>query len=193
MDSKKKQFNPLFLWGIIGLSSLVIGAYFLNIWPFKPVEPMKLHGPSMSLLQKKENNPTVKAYLNYIQEDRDKMSLDHEFSNKALLMLSAAIKAMATTAGYRLTDNLDEADVFANQIIVDPAAVTHADDIIKAGNILTRSLTSLQQSKYPSLSEASIQLRNALDGIDAKVQTLDQRKKVKTFFLRAAQLLNEMN
>ncbi|QPH38607.1 hypothetical protein [Pedobacter endophyticus] len=193
MSSEKKHFNPFFLWVTAGLSILVIGAYFLKVWPFRTVETMELHRPAVNLLLKRENNPTVKEYIDYVQDDPEKMSLNHEFSNKALLKLSAAIKSMSSAAGYRLVNDLAAADAYANQITVDPLAVTHADDIIKSADILTEALTSLQQKKYPSLSDESGKLHKSADDIDPEVQTLDQRKKVKAFFTKAAALLEKMN
>ena len=47
------------------------------------------------LIEVKENNGTVAAYVNFVEDSMEKMSLDHAYTNEALLKLIEATNAKA--------------------------------------------------------------------------------------------------
>ena len=140
-----------------------------------------------------ENNNTVAAYVTFIQADTNKMSLDHVFTNEALLKLTSATGAMADEIDYRVKGDLDKAKEYAGKIVNDPFETSHADDIKKAADILTNVLQNMQQAKYPTLSNEITELKTASAAINPETLTLDQRDAVKSFFAKAADLLQKMN
>jgi hypothetical protein len=77
------------------------------------------------------------------------MSLDHAYTNEALLKLIEATNAMANEVGYEVQADLEKAKEYAEMITKDPFETTHADNIRKAADILTNVLQNIQKAKYP--------------------------------------------
>jgi len=141
----------------------------------------------------KENNSTVAAYVNFVENNKEKMSLDHDYTNEALLKLVAATNAMANEVGYEVQAELEKVKVYAQKITNDPFETTHADMVRKAADILTNVLQNIQQAKYPGLTNEAAVLRIASKSINPEVLMLDQKNEVKAFFSKAADILNKMN
>lgn len=135
----------------------------------------------------------VAAYINFAETDKDKMGLDHEYTNEALSKLIEATNAMAGEVGYEVRADLEKVKEYAEMITKDPFETTHADNIREAANILTKVLQNIQKAKYPGLTNEVAELKNASESIKPGVLTLDQRNEVKTFFSKAADLLKKMN
>ncbi len=70
---------------------------------------------------------------------------------------------------------------------------THADKVRSAADVLSTSLQNMQQTKYPELSAEAADVKTAAEAIKPEVLTLDQRDAVRSFFRKAADLLNRMN
>jgi len=141
----------------------------------------------------KEGNSTVNEYVTFVNNDKNKMALDHAYTNEALLKLTSAIDAMAVEVDFDIKADLDKAKQSANKITENPFETSHADEIRKAAEILSGSLQNIQVAKYPGLSNEAEQVTNAAMAIDPKVLTLDQKDAVKTFFARSSDLLEKMN
>lgn len=139
-----------------------------------------------------ENNSTVAEYITFIGSD-NKMTLDHAYTNEALLKLISATRAMAGETGFDIKGDLDKAKEYADEITKDPFETSHADNIRKSADILSGVLQNMQQAKYPSLEKEVSELKNAFAEINPDVLTLDQRDAVKSFFAKAADLLQKMN
>jgi len=92
------------------------------------------------LLEVKENNGTVEAYVSFVENNNEKMSLDHEYTNEALLKLIEATDAMANEVGYNVQADIEKAREYAKMIVQDSFETTHADDIRKVDGILTNIL-----------------------------------------------------
>jgi hypothetical protein len=121
------------------------------------------------------------------------MSLDHAYSSVALAKLTDAVDAMATEAGYDVKVNIAKAKQYSDEITKDPLVTTHADKIRSAADVLSTSLQNMQQAKYPGLSAEATDVKSAAAAINPETLTLDQRDAVKSFFSKAADLLNKMN
>ncbi len=145
------------------------------------------------LLGVKENNGTVAAYVNFVEDNKQKMSLDHAYTNEALLKLIEATNAMANEVEYDVRADIEKAREYEKMILVDPFETTHADNIRKADDILTQVLQNIQKSKYPSLTIEVEELKRAAASIKPGVLTLDQKDAVKNYFAKAADLLQKMN
>ena len=141
----------------------------------------------------KENNSTVEAYVNFVETSKNKMGLDHEYTNEALLKLIEATNAMAGEVGYEVQAELDKVKEYAEMVNSDPFETTHADNIRKADDVLTNVLQKIQTAKYPGLKNEVAELTNASESIKPGVLTLDQKDEVKIFFNKAAELLQKMN
>lgn len=140
-----------------------------------------------------EHNNTVKAYVMFINSDTNTMGLDHAFTSEALTKLTIATDAKATEAGYDIKADIAKAKQYADEITNDPMSTTHADKIRSAADVLSTALQNMQQAKYAALSTEAADVKSAAAAIDAQTLTLDQRVAVKSFFSKAADLLNKMN
>jgi len=192
MTEQKKKLFP-FAWILLVLVIMALIAYYLYENRFKGKPETDQNNQELKLIDKHENDTTVTAYISFVNDDTNKMTLDHEYSNTALLKLSKAISAMARSAGYVVKADLNQAETDANKITTDPLVITHADNIRKAADILSEALNNLQRAKYPSLSTDASAVSAAAQKIDPDVMTLDQKNKVKQFFQRSAELLSKMN
>lgn len=145
------------------------------------------------LLGVNENNGTVSAYVNFVENSKEKMSLDHGYTNEALLKLIEATKAMANEVGYEVQADLEKVKEYANKITEDPFETTHADNIRNASDILTNVLQNIQKAKYPGLADEVEELKSASVSIKPGILTLEQKDEVKNFFAKASDLLQKMN
>lgn len=139
------------------------------------------------------NNSTVAAYVNFIENTKKKMSLNHAYTNEALLKLTDATNAIANEVGYDIQADLEKVKEYAKMITDDPYETTHADNIRDAVDILTNVLQNIQKANYPDLTDEVEELRSAAKSIKPKVLTLDQKDAVKNYFAKAAELLRKMN
>jgi PIN domain nuclease of toxin-antitoxin system len=145
------------------------------------------------LLEVKENNSTVAAYISFIENSKIKMDIDHIYSNEALLKLVEATNAIANISGYEIQADLDKVKLYAMLITKDPFDRSHADNIRKADDILTFALENIQKAKYPSLVDEIEALKRASEAIKPGILTLDQKDAIKNYFEKASELLQKMN
>lgn len=192
LEKKKRPMS----WIFFSLGICIIVAYFL-------VTPIEMNqGPGLpenggtaanGLIELHEYNSIVASYITFIKAGNQKMSMSHAFIKEAIIKLAAATHAMAVEAGYMLPPDLGRVKNYADMIANDPLETTHADSIRKACDILTVVLLNIQKEKYPELNNEAVELRIALESINASVLTLNQKEEIKTFFRKAADLLQKMN
>lgn len=192
----KKQ---VWLWLLIGFVIAVLLVYFLlfrdngkNMEAITEADNITNTNDS-DLLWVKENNSTVAAYVNFIESGKDKMSLDHAYTNEALLKLMAATKAIAGEVGFEVEADLEKVKEYADMITKDPFETTHADNIRKADDILTNALQNIQKAKFPGLADEVDELISASESIKPEILTLEQKDEVKNYFAKASDLLKKMN
>lgn len=133
----------------------------------------------------------VSAYIDFINSDKT-MSLDHSYTNGALLRLIDAVSAIAKQRDYNLSNDLEKVKQHANQITQDPFETTHANSIRKAADILSGNMQNIQKAYYPNLKLQYDEVRAAADSINPDVLTLNQKNAVKLFFEKSADLLKNM-
>jgi hypothetical protein len=149
------------------------------------------NGPD--LLEVKENNGTVAAYVNFIENNKEQMSLDHAYTNEALLTLIEATNAMANEVVYDVQADIEKVREYAKMISSDPFETTHADNIRNADDILTNVFQNIQKAKYPGLAVEVTALKSASEAIKPGILTLEQKDAVKNYFAEASDLLQKMN
>ncbi|MBU3926824.1 MAG: hypothetical protein KKB74_03385 [Bacteroidetes bacterium] len=193
---QKKQIWP---WLLVGLVIAALLVYFLVFRDPGKIKEAVTEADDITntnepdLLGVNENNATVAAYVNFVDNNKEKMGLDHEYTNEALLKLIEATNAMADEVGYEVRADLDKAKEYAKMITEDPFETTHADNIRKADDIITNVLQNIQKAKYPGLANEVEALRSASESIKPGVLTLDQKDAVKNYFAKASDLLQKMN
>lgn len=174
--------------------ALVALLLYFFVWNKDDAEPvMEAENENMEMVEEAPMLGAVSNYVTFVENDPDQMGLDHEYSMEALDLLTRAVEAKAADTGYDVKADLDQVQEYADKITNEPFATTHANSIRKAGEILSRALTNMQQAKYPALSADAERVANAATGINPDVLTLDQKTAVKGFFGEAADLLQKMN
>ena len=198
-EIKIEKKKPIWPWLIVGLVIVALLLYFLvfrdngeNTEAVTEADSITNTNES-DLLGVKENNGTVAAYVNFVDNSKEMMSLDHEYTNEALLKLIEATNAIANEVGYDVQADIEKVKEYAKMIASDPFETTHADNIRKADDILTNILQNIQKAKYPDLTNEVAALKSASESIKLGVLTLEQKDEVKTFFIKAADLLQKMN
>ncbi len=194
---KKKKVWPWVLAGF-GIVILVI-AVMVSRDTSKPmdIEAATEYVPQpekpTDLIGVKENNATVAAYVDFIENSPGKMTLDHAFSNEALLKLIEATKAMAGIAGYTIQADLEKVKGYANIITKEKYVTTHADYIRIADDTLASELQNIQMAKYPTLANDIEELKHAAEAVNPEVLTLKQKDAVRMYFAKACEVLKKMN
>jgi len=189
-EIKIEKKKPVWPWILLVLG-LLVAAWFIFFRNDKD-EPVET-ADKTALIDVHENNNIVATYVTFINSDTNTMSLDHAFTSEALTKLTDAVDAMATEAGYDVKVDIAKAKQYADEITKDPMSTTHADKIRSAADVLSTSLQNMQQAKYPGLSAEAADVKSAAAAINPETLTLDQRDAVKSFFRKAADLLNKMN
>jgi hypothetical protein len=198
-EIKIEQKKPVWPWLLVGLVVVALLLYFLvfrdndkNTEVVTEADDITNTNDS-DLLGVKEDNGTVAAYVSFVENNKEKMGLDHEYTNEALLKLIEATNAMAGEVGYEVQADLDKVKEYAEMITNNPFETTDADNIRKADDVLTNVLRKIQMAKYPGLTNEVAELKNASESIKPGVFTLDQKDAVKNYFAKAAALLQKMN
>jgi hypothetical protein len=188
-EIKIEKKKPLLPWMLL-VGILAVLAYFLV---FNDGKDVKKTTETSSLINVRENNSAVAAFVRFVEVESKDMALNHAYTNEALLKLTEATNAMAGEIKYDVTADMDQVKKAANVITKDKFDTSHANSIRDATNILTNALEKMQQAKYPELAKEAAELRSASDSIKPDVLTLDQKDNIKTFFSKAADLLKKMN
>lgn len=189
-EIKIEKKKPVWPWVLLVLGLLIAAwFFFLRNDKAKPMNTVE----NNSLIEVKENNTVVANYVMFIETDTNKMSLDHAFTSEAINKLTDAVDAMATEVGYDVKVDIDKAKQYGQEITNDPLSTNHADKIKSAVDLLSTSLQNIQKAKYPELGVEADEVKSAAMAINPVTLTLDQRVAVKTFFKKAAELLNKMN
>ena len=198
-EIKIEQKKPIWPWLLIGLVLVALLVYFLGFYNSgKNTEVLTNddyinNTKESDILIEKEYNSIVASYVKFIDVGNNKMSLDHEFTNEALLKLVDATNAIAIEVGYEVREDIEKVNEYANMITEDPFETTHAGNIRSATDILTNVLQNIQKAKFPSLADEVEVLRSASESINPKVLTLNQKDAVKNYFAKASDLLKKMN
>ena len=193
---QKKQIWP---WLLVGLVIAALLVYFLvfsengKITEAVTEADYNTNTNEPDLIGVNENNATVAAYVNFVENSEEKMGLDHAYTNEALLKLIEATNAIANEVGYEVQADIVMVKEYANMITKDPFETSHADNIRKANDILTNVLQNIQKAKYPGLANEVEELRSASESIKPGVLALEQKDAVKNYFAKASDLLKKMN
>lgn len=189
---KNNNTNRTSIWVRI-VSGICLVALIVGFNACKNKDNETAQNKSADLISVHENNSTVSAFTSFIANDKNKMTLDHAYTNEALLKLTDAVNAMANEINYSVEGDISEVKKYADKITNDPFETTHANDIRMSTDIMTNVLQNMQQAKFPGLANDITALRSASASIKPDVLTLDQRDAVKSFFGKAADLLEKMN
>ncbi|HTO15436.1 MAG TPA: hypothetical protein VLZ83_06680 [Edaphocola sp.] len=180
-------------WVIVGIVIVLLLIYFLIIRDNKNESELINPTSENSHRSVNENISTVAAYVSFVENNKEKMGLDHSYTNEALLKLIDATNAIAAEVGFEVGADLENVREYANRIKEDQLETKHADNIRKADDILTTVLQNIQKTKFPKLANEVAELKVASESIRPDVLALDQKDAIKNYFAKAAALLQKMN
>ena len=202
-EIKIEKKKPMWPWILLAIGVIAALIYFLVFHSYNDeinevpetteLENTMKNANETDLISVNENNSTVAAYITFVEKANNSMSLDHEYTNEALLKLIEATEAMAAEVGFDVQADIEKVKKYAEMILKDPLETTHANNIRKADDVLANILQNIQKAKYPGLTNEVAELKDASEAIKPDVLTLDQKNEVKTFFSKAAILLKKMN
>jgi len=199
-EIKIEQKKPVWPWLLAGLVIAALVIYFLmfrdndnNATEVVTEESYISDTNETNLLDVKENNSTVAAFISFVENDTNRVSLDQAYTNEALLKLTAATNAMAEEIGYDVREDLNKVKESTLLITNEPFESSKAKNIRNSTDGSTTALQNMQLAKYPWLSDEVEELKNASVAINPEVNTLEQKDAVKNFFAKAADLLEKMN
>lgn len=138
------------------------------------------------------NGDKVSTYLAHIG-NQDRMGVDHEYTNNALVHLIEAVDSKAKDLNVDINQDLQEIREDAQQITQNPQATNHANKIKDAGTKIASVLEKLQKEKFPELSNDVEEVKTAANKINASVSTLEQKNNINSFFNEAADVLKRMS
>jgi hypothetical protein len=193
---QKKQVWPWLLAGLV-VAALVI--YFVmdnddaNTTEADTEENYVSETNESNLVDVKENNNTVAAFISFVENDTNRVSLDNAYANEALLKLTAATHAMAKEIGYDARADLDKVNESTLLVANEPFESSKAKNFRNATDVSTTSLQNMQLAKYPTLADEVDDLKSASSAIDPSAITSEQKDAVKNYFAKAADLLKKMN
>lgn len=134
----------------------------------------------------------VEGYLAYISDDQ-RMGVDHEYTNNAIVELMNAVQAKADEINYDISADMQSVRQDAQAIQQDPSSLNHANTIKTVGTKLANVMEKMQQEKYPNLSQDVAEVKTAAENINASTPTLDQKDQVKKYFDEAGDVLEKMS
>jgi hypothetical protein len=195
---QKKQIWP---WLLVGLIIVAVIIYFMmnrdseNVSETEVVteEDYNAGTNDTNLLSIKENNSTVAAFVGFVENDTNRVSLDQSYINEAFIKLTAATSAMAEEIDYNIQSDLEKVNESTVLIENENFDSSSSKNIRNAADNSATALQNMQQAKYPWLAEEVEELKSASAEISAETKTLEQEDAVKNYFVKAADLLQKMN
>ena len=201
-EIKIEQKKPVWPWLLVGLVIVALIVYFLvfsnknnnNNDLVVVTESNSDSGTNAdNLLGVKENNATVIAFVNFVENNTSSTSLSQAYINEAFSKLNSATNAMAGEIGYDIQSDLAQVKESTTLVADEPFETSSAKNIRNATDNSTTALQNMQQDKYPWLSEEVEELKSASASINPEVLTLEQKDAIKNYFANAADILEKMN
>ncbi len=140
-----------------------------------------------------DNLSDVAAFVALVKNDDGNMTLDHEYSHNSLTKLIDATEEISEKVSFDAKMDLDNARKYADEIIKDPQATDHSNNIKKSTDIISTVLQNLQKAKFTNLTTEADKVKMSSQAINVKELALHQKNKIKSFFDDSADLLDKMN
>jgi hypothetical protein len=195
----EKKSSPMWPWILVVLffMAILIYLFFPREERFDGDEKTRVTSQesyaSSDTLEVSQNSTAVLAFVNFVNDDPNRIDIDHEFINEAFLRLINATKATANEIDYTVQKELGEVARYTDKVSTDPFETTHANSIRDAAGSLAKTLKNIQQKAFSGLASDADEVSNAAAAIKANVLTVDQKNEVKSFFRESADLLEKMN
>jgi hypothetical protein len=134
------------------------------------------------------------AYVNFVNENNEEITTDHEYSQQALTHLSRALNSIANQSNVSIEDKqkLDELRQKADRLVQNKDSKKHADMLADAFASAANIIQNLQQKEFPELKEKAEDVKNAANNVKPNVVVTNQKDAVKNFFDKSADAVKSM-
>lgn len=134
------------------------------------------------------------AYVNFVNQNDEQITTDHEYSQQALNYLSRALNSVANQNNISIEDKqkLDELRQKANRLVENENSTQHANMLADAFNSAAEIIENLQEKDFPDLDKEAEDVKNAADRIRPNVVVTNQKEAVKNFFDKSADAIKSM-
>lgn len=135
------------------------------------------------------------AFAAFIESPDAEMNLDHDYTRKALRMMSASLTSMADRYDLDNVQLQNAKKVMASKIDIldnNPMSDKHADHIQEAFMSATKVMEQIQQKHLPGMAKEVRMVCDEAKAFKANELTLHQKDAVKSFFSDAANTLQKM-
>jgi hypothetical protein len=204
-EIKIEKKKPIWPWVLIGLLILAVILYFViaeddDDDPMEEenteqaVTPMETEDDTKTATwedDKLSGDESVSKYLTHIG-DKEKMGIDHEYSNEALKYLINALENRAEEANIDTEVEIQELKSNLREIKENPQSITHANTINEVGTKIVDLMEKTQREKFPNIAQDVQEVRTALQNIEPSTPTLDQKDAVNSFYKEAGDVLENM-
>lgn len=148
---------------------------------------------SDNLMGTQENVAAVQSFLTVVNDENDRLGIDHNYTHQALTQLIDATQAMADEIGFNIDAEMQRANEIANRMMEQPQSEQHANLMSDAFSNVANALENMQEAHYPDLADEVSKLNEMASALDPEELTLNQRDEVNSYFNQAATILSEMN
>jgi hypothetical protein len=202
-EIKIEKKKPIWPWILLGL--IILGGILYFVFADdddnmeeenteQVVTPMESETDDETANWEDDNlsgDESVSKYLTHIG-DKEKMGIDHEYSNEALVYLINALENRAEEADIDTEVEIQDLKNNVSEIKEDPQALSHANTISNVGTEIVDLMDKMQQEKFPDISQDVQEVKTALQSIDPSAPTLDQKDAVNSFYKEAGDVLKKM-
>lgn len=143
--------------------------------------------------QDMNNQNAPMAYVSFVEENEEEITMQHEYSNQALTHLSNALSSVADGASAETQQKLDDLKQKANAITQNTNSTQHANMLAEAFTTAAGVMESLQQEMFPDLQNEVKSVRDAANEVDPNVMVNEQKDAVKKFFHSSADAIEAMS
>jgi hypothetical protein len=144
-----------------------------------------------AMMENNQQNDAM-AYVSFIEENGENVTIEHDYSHQALTHLAAALNSMAGDASEETKQKLNDLKQKADNLTQNPMSEQHANMMVDAFNSAAMVMESMQQEMFPDLGDEVQQVKDAANGIDPSVIVTEQKDAVKKFFETSADAVEAM-
>lgn len=204
-EIKIEKKKPVWPWILLGLIILAVILYFVfadddtdDVYDDDNTEqvvtPMETEEEPETSTWEEDNLSGDESVSNYMAHigDMEKMGIDHEYSNEALVLLINSLENRAEEANINTQVEIEELKNNVRDIKEDPQALSHANTINSVGTKIVDLMEKMQMEKFPDVSQDVQEVRTALQNIQPSTPTLDQKDAVNSFYKEAGDVLQKM-
>lgn len=137
----------------------------------------------------------IAAYLHFAHnDDMVDMGQHHHYTNQGLHHLVDALHLVNARkgGGDAVAQKLTVITMESDKLMQDQDSELHAGMMRNAFIMSSEVMASLQQKFYPGLEGKVANARQAAESMDSNKPALDQQSKIKSFFEKSADVLEEM-